>query len=197
MTDNTILVNRMTNYDHDVCYEVANVFVDGYYKELSFFTKDKEKLRNTFKNIFCPDVFFLAKIDGKIVGMLACANNQQRAMPIDKTIMKNQLGFVMGNLAYYLLKNEFNTPLTYPDDTAYIECVATSEMARGKGVCTALFQHVMQELPYHEFILEVVDTNQTAYQLYKKLGFSEFMRKKEKHSKLKGFNERIYMRWLK
>jgi ribosomal protein S18 acetylase RimI-like enzyme len=187
----------MTNYDPDVRYEVANVFVDGYYKDLSFFTKDKEKLRNTFKNIFSPDVFYLANMDGKVVGMLACANNQQRAMPIDKTIMKNQLGFVMGNLAYYLLKNEFNTPLTYPDDTAYIECVATGEMARGKGVCTALFQYVMQELPYRGFILEVVDTNQTAYQLYKKLGFSEFMRKKEKHSKLKGFNERIYMRWLK
>ncbi|MEG6612064.1 GNAT family N-acetyltransferase [Pseudoclostridium thermosuccinogenes] len=197
MANNNVLVRKMTDYDRDVGYEVANVFVDGYYKDLSFFSKDREKLRNAFKGTFCPDVFYLAEMDGKIAGMLACSNNRQRAMHIDKTMMKRHLGFVMGNLAYYLLKKEFNTPLTYPDNTGYIECVATSEAARGKGVCTALFQHVMQELPYREFILDVADTNQNAYRLYKKLGFSEFMRKQEKHPKLKGFNERVYMKWTK
>lgn len=194
---NNIHVCRMTDYNHDVSYEVANVFVDGYYKDLSFFTKDKEMLRNAFKSTFCPDVFYLAVMDGKIAGILACAHNRQRAMCIEKNNMKNHLGFVMGNLAYYLLKSEFNAPLTYPDNTAYIECVATSEAVRGKGVCTALLQHIMQELPYSEFILDVADTNQNAYRLYEKLGFSEFKRKQEKHPKLKGLNERIYMKWLK
>ena len=82
-------------------------------------------------------------------------------------------------------------------NTGYIEYVATSEAARGKGVCTALFQHVMQELPYNEYILDVADTKENAYRLYKKLGFTEFMRKQEKHPKLKGLNERIYMKWCK
>jgi len=187
----------MADYDRDVRYEVADVFVDGYYKDLSFFTKDKEKLRNAFKSTFCPDVFYLAEMAGQIVGMLACSSNRQRAIYIDKTTMRRHFGYVMGSLAYFLMKKEFNTLLTYPDDTAYIECVATSEVARGKGVCTALFQHVMQELPYREFILDVADTNQNAYRLYKKLGFTEFMRKQEKYPKLKSFNEKIYMKWCK
>jgi len=55
----------------------------------------------------------------------------------------------------------------------------------------------MQGLPYCELVLDVADTNQNAYRLYKKLGFSEFMRKQEKHPKLKGFNERVYMKWTK
>lgn len=197
MTDKGIHIKRMAEYDLDVRYEAADVFVDGYYKDLSFFTKDKEKLKAAFKNTFCPDVFYLAEMDGRIVGILACATNRQRALHLDKAIMKMGLGFAMGNLAYYLLNKEFNTPLTYPYDTTYIECVATSESARGKGVCTELFRYVMEELPYRQFILEVADTNDTAYRLYKKLGFSEFKRENEKHPKLRGLNQRIYMNWYR
>ena len=197
MTGESILITRMTDYGHDVRYEVAGVFVDAYYDDLSFFTKNKEKLKTAFKDTFCADIFYLAEMDGIIVGMLACANNKQRAIPADKTGMKKGLGFVMGNLAYYLLKKEFNTPLTYSEDTAYIESVATSEAAQGKGVCTALFKYVMKELPYRQYILEVADTNQNAYRLYKKLGFVEFERKGVKRPKLKGFNEIIYMKWCK
>lgn len=192
-----ILVKRIADYDHDVRNEAASVFVDGYYKDLSFFTKDKQKLKNAFKNTFCADVFYLAEMEGKIVGILACASNRQRAMHIDKTAMIKGLGFAKGNLAYYMLHREFNTPLTYPDDTTYIECVATSEQARGKGVCTELFRYVMEELPYRQFVLEVADTNHNAYRLYKNLGFSEFKRKNEKYPKLKGFNQRIYMNWYR
>ncbi len=197
MNEKNITIKRMADYEYNVRYEAADVFVDGYYRELSFLNKDKEKLKSAFKNTFHPDVFYLAEIDGKIAGILACADCRQRAMTIDKAVMKKEFGFIVGNLVYFFLKGEFNTPLAYPADTAYIECVATSGAARGKGVCTALFQHVMQELPYNKFILEVVDTNQNAYRLYKKLGFTEFKRKPEKHSKLKGFHERIYMNWYK
>lgn len=196
MSNHNIRICKMSDYDHDVAYEVANVFVDGYYKDLSFFTKDRERLRNAFKSTFCPDVFYLAEMDGKIAGILACSNNRQRAMHIDKRSMRKHLGFFMGSLAYKFLSKEFNTALTYPDDTGYIECVATIESARGKGVCTALFKYVMKELPYKEFILDVADTNENAYRLYKKLGFTEFKRKPEKHGKIKGFNERIYMKFL-
>lgn len=197
MKSNGIHIKPMADYDTDVRYEVADVFVDGYYKDLSFFAKDKEKLKTTFMNTFCADVFYLAEMDGKIVGILACANNRHRAMHIDKDTMKKGLGLVKGNLAYHLLNKEFNTPLTYPDDTTYIECVATGESARGKGVCTELFRYVMENLPYRQFILEVADTNQGAYRLYKKLGFSEFERKNEKFAKIKGLNQRIYMKWSK
>src|SRR5574344_1312422 len=99
MTKN-IKIYKMTDYIRDVRYEAADVFVEGYYKDLSFFTKDREKLRNAFKNTFCPEVFYLAEREGKIVGILACSNNRNRAMHIDKTNMKNYLGFFMGSLAY-------------------------------------------------------------------------------------------------
>ncbi len=192
-----IVIRKMSDYDRYVSYDVANVFVDGYYKDLSFFSKDREKLCSAFKDTFCPDVFYLAELDGKIAGILACSNNKHRAMHIDKSSMSHGLGFLMGGIAFMLLNKGFNTPLDFTDETAYIECVATSEDARGKGVCTALFKHVMQELSYREYVLDVADTNMNAIKLYKKLGFEEFMRKFEKNAKLKGFTARIYMKWCR
>lgn len=197
MTSGNIVIRKMANNDSDMRYEVSNVFVDGYYKDLSFFTKDREKLKVAFASTFNASVFYLAEIDGKIAGILACCDNQNRALRIQKAVMNKHLGFMMGSLAYRLLKNEFNTPLSYPDDTAYIESVTTIEAARGKGVGTALMQHVMQKLPYRQYILDVVDTNENAYRLYKKLGFDEFKRTREKHPKFKGFQYKIHMSWCK
>ncbi|WP_069999134.1 GNAT family N-acetyltransferase [Cellulosilyticum sp. I15G10I2] len=197
MERNIVTIKPMLNYSQDVRLEAASVFADAYYRDLSFLSKDRNKLKEAFKKAFCHEVFYLAEIQGEIVGMLACANRKQRGMVIDKASFKKSLGFIKGSLAYWWLKREFNAPLSYSDDTAYIECVATKEKARGKGVSTALFQYVMQELPYRRYVLEVIDSNQNAYRLYKKLGFNDFKRKREKYSKIKGFKERIYMEWQK
>ncbi|WP_327204809.1 GNAT family N-acetyltransferase [Paenibacillus sp. DMB20] len=118
-------------------------------------------------------------------------------MPANKASLRSGLGYVMGSLAYFVLKKEFNAPLPYFDETGYIECVATLEKARGQGVSTALMRHVMHQLHFHHYVLEVVDTNEIAYRLYKKLGFEEFERKQAKPSPKRGFNERIYMQWNK
>lgn len=176
---NNIKVYKMIDYDYDISLEVADVFVDGYYKDLSFFTKNKEKLKGAFKNSFNAEVFYIAEMDGKIVGILACSNNSSRAMHLIKKNMKKHLGFFMGSLAYFLMHKEFHTSLDFPNNVGFIECVATSKLARNKGVCTKLLEFVMQELPYDEYILDVADANENAYRLYKKMGFIEFKRKKE------------------
>ena len=90
-------------------------------------------------------------------------------------------------LAYNVMKNEFNPALPYDEETGYIECVATTTKARGKGVSTALMQHVKEELPYKRYVLEVTDSNQVALSLYQKLGFREIERKSEIDAEEKGF----------
>ncbi|WP_327204810.1 hypothetical protein [Paenibacillus sp. DMB20] len=52
-----VQIKRMADYERDVRDEAAEVFVDGYYKELSFFSKDRNKLKAAFRDLFCPDVF--------------------------------------------------------------------------------------------------------------------------------------------
>lgn len=180
----TILIKKMADYDRNVRDEVAEVFVDGYFHELSYFTKNRNTLKSAFKSQFCPEVFYLAEVQGEIVGILACANNQQRAMPVAIAPLQNAFGLAAGELAYNVMSQEFNTSLPYDDETGYIECVATSERARGKGVSTSLMKYVMEKLPYRRYILEVAGTNRIALRLYQKLGFKEIERKSE---------DRIYM----
>ncbi|OZU87028.1 GNAT family N-acetyltransferase [Virgibacillus indicus] len=193
MKSNNIKVTSMRESKRDVSRELAAVFVDGYQKDLAFLSSDRDKLIDAFEKMVCPDVFYFATLDGEIVGILACSNNQKRAVTIDKTILRNSFGHVKGRIAYHFMKNEFNKKLSYPDDTGYIECVATTGKARGKGVSTALMSYVLENEDYHRYILEVVDTNEIALRLYKKLGFTEMERKKESFSKTKGFKYRIYM----
>lgn len=191
-----ITVRSMADYERDVRGEVAEVFVNGYYKELSYFTRDRNMLENAFRTLFSPEVFYVAEVQGIIVGILACSHNGQRAMPVALAPLQDAFGDKTGELAYNVMKNEFNPALPYDDETGYIECVATTEKARGKGVSTALMKHVMSELPYRRYVLEVTDSNQTALRLYQKLGFREFKRISE-DSDVKGFDDRIYMEWTK
>ncbi|GAA0371738.1 GNAT family N-acetyltransferase [Bacillus horti] len=188
-----IQVRPMGDFESDIHRKAAAVFVDGYGKELTFLSKDRERLIDTFSQMICPDVFYLAELDHEIVGILACSNNHKRALTIDQTILRKSFGYVKGSLAYRFMKDEFNKKLPYQDDTGYIESVATTGKARGKGVSTTLFRYVLENASYQRYVLEVVDTNENAYRLYTKLGFSEIERKKESFSKLKGFKERIYM----
>lgn len=188
-----IRVMPMRECIRDVSREVAAVFVDGYEKDLAFLSNNREKLIEAFQKMICPDVVYFATLEGEIVGILACSNNRNRALTMDKTILRDSFGYVKGSMAYHLMKDEFNTKLSYPDDTGYIECVATAVKARGKGISTALMNYVLEYEGYHRYILEVVDTNEAAYRLYKKLGFTELKRKKESFSKIKGFKHRIYM----
>ncbi|MEK4304370.1 MULTISPECIES: GNAT family N-acetyltransferase [Oceanobacillus] len=189
-----IEVKQMKDFNSDVRKEAAEVFVDGYKKELGFFSKDRKKLVDAFQKMLHPEVFYLATLNSEIVGLLACSDNKARGLNIDRTTLKEHFGLVKGNLGYHFMKDDFNKKLPYEDDTGYIECVATSVKARGKGVSTALFKHVLYHTAYQRFILEVIDTNKIAYQMYVKLGFIDMERKKERFSSFKGFKERIYMK---
>lgn len=183
----------MRELKEDVSREIATVFVDGYEKDLAFLSNNREKLIGAFQKMICTDVFYFATLEGDIVGILACSNNQNRALTIDKTILRHTFGYVKGSMAYHFMKDEFNKKLSFKDDTGYIECVATTVKARGRGVSTALMRYVLETENYHRYTLEVTDTNEGAYRLYKKLGFTEFERKNERFSKMKGFEHRIYM----
>jgi len=67
-------------------------------------------------------------------------------------------------------------PFELSSQTGSIEFVATAPEHRGKGAAFGLLEHVMDAMPYTEYVLEVADTNISAIRLYEKLGFNEFKR---------------------
>lgn len=174
--------------------EVSQLFVESYYKDLKFLTKDCQKLSHGLEHIFNADVIFVALDKEKIVGMLACANNKKRALTLDKKEYIKHFGHFKGRISFNIMSKIFHAPLDYSDETTYIEAVATSVAARGKGVATQLMNHVFEKLSYTSYVLDVADTNTKAIRLYEKLGYQEFKRMPAKFPKQMGFNYSVYMK---
>lgn len=191
-----IEIKIMSDLEEHIKIQVSKIFVEGFYKDLSRLTKDVDKLTRVFENAFIEDACYVALLNNKAVGMICCSSIKTKAINIEKQKFLKELGFVKGSIAYAILKSEFNKSIEYTEKTIFIECMATGTESRGMGVGTALLQYIIDSLPYTEYILDVLDTNENAIGLYSKMGFKEFKRKQEKHGKQKGFNAHIYMRLL-
>ena len=85
--------------------------------------------------------------------------------------------------------------------------VALGMVQAGLGVClvpaltafdgTKLVEGVIAQTRYTDFELEVTDVNMPARECYRKIGFVDMRRKKEKFGRIKGFRERIYMHYTR
>ncbi len=193
-------IMRAGELGNDARMKISRIFVDGFFQWLSFFSKDKEKLTKAFSHMFNPEVFYVAVMDGEIAGITACTDGKVPSVQLKAKELKRHLGFFMGTIAYSILKREFEEkpyPFEIKKGMGTVEFVATSIHYRGRGVATAIMHYIFDSAPYDVYVLEVADTNGNAVKLYEKLGYTEFARVKEKHSKQSGVNYLVYMKYLK
>jgi len=187
-------IKRASDFDKDVRNEMTEMFVDGFGQWLTFFSKDRGKLIDTFNHIFLLDNFFIAFENEKVVGMVGCTESNKSTIRLDKREFIKNLGFFKGIISYYILKKAFSKQTPGADiGIGSIECVATSQEYRGRGIATTIINHIFEESDYNEFILEVADTNIPAMNLYKKIGFEEYARIKQKFAKQSGVNYLVYL----
>lgn len=178
--------------------KISEIFVDSFYEHLSYFSKDKKRLAKALEHMFVLEVFYVAMIDGEIVGITACTNGRDYSVSQDKKELIKHLGLLRGIIANNAFKNEFQKPAVgIGEKTASVEFVATASNYRGKGVATAIMNYLFSLPQYEEYVLEAADTNTNAIKLYEKLGYREFKRLKQKFSKYIGINYRLYMKYTK
>lgn len=191
---------RASEFGNDVKMKISEIFVDGFYQWLIFFSGDKEKLSKAFQHMFNLEVFYVAVIEDEIAGITACTDGKVSSVQLDGKELKKHLGFIMGTIAYFVLKREFEEkqyPFRIEKGMGMVEFVATSVKYRGQGVATAIMHHIFSVTPYDLYALEVADTNTNAVKLYEKIGFTEFFRVKQKYSKRSGVNNLVYMKYTK
>jgi ribosomal protein S18 acetylase RimI-like enzyme len=191
---------RGSEFGNDAKIQISRIFVDGFFQWLSFFSKDKGKLIKAFSHMFNLEVFYVAVIDGEIAGITACTDGRVSSVHLESRELKKHLGFFMGTITYIILKREFEEksyPFEIKKGMGMIEFVATSIKYRGLGVATAIMKYIFDSTPYGEYALEAADTNMNAVNLYEKIGFKEFKRIKQKHSKQSGVNNLVYMKYSK
>lgn len=177
---------------------LVEMFVEGFYKWLKIFSKDKNKLKNAFKHIFELEHFYLAKIDGVYAGMAAVSDQLTEVVKLQKKELTKHLGFIVGRIAHYFLKKEFavvekpSKPLM-PE----ISFVSVLKSQQRKGIAFKLIDELIKNTPYNRYTLEVASSNYQAIALYEKLGFNHYSKHPVKNSKQAGFDYYIYMVYQK
>lgn len=178
--------------------QISKIFVDGFYQWLKFFSKDKEKLSQAFSHMFLLENFYVAIIDNKVVGIAACSDGINASIKLNKKELSHHLGIIKGSIAGIVLKKELENhpyPFNIESDCGSIEFVATDENYRTKGIASSIINYILKDTKYKSFVLEVANTNTAAVKCYEKLGFGEYMRIPNKHSKYSGFDYYLYMKY--
>jgi ribosomal protein S18 acetylase RimI-like enzyme len=199
--DNKFVIIRADKTGIEVRNQMAQIFADGFSQWLGYFSKDKEVIANAFAHMFVLDQFYIAIVDNKVAGMVACTDCKELSVKLNKRELRKYLGFVKGSIAGIILKKEFESPFKNPpEDTGSIEYVGTASEFRGRGVASQIMQYIFDNTPYSEYIIEeVADTNIPAMNLYKKIGFEEYKRipVPEKNAKKIGINYLISLKLIK
>ena len=178
-----IIVRKAKNIERE---SIALCIAEAFEKDFSVLSKDIVTTAKAISSGIVIDKFYVAELNNKIVGVLAISNCNGRAVILDSSSYKKYFGFIKGIIAKIVLKEEFQSKLNYPVTTGYIE-----------GVATTLIKESLKLSSYIDYVLDVTDINISAINCYNNLGFEEYKRVKEKHSKQKGFNEKIYMKYKK
>ncbi|WP_246333777.1 GNAT family N-acetyltransferase [Thermoactinomyces mirandus] len=191
-------IRRASELGEKARKRMSEIFVYGFGKHLTFFSKDYRKLAAALAHMFVLDVFYVAVVDGEIAGMAACTNGKVSSVKLDPGELRKHLGIYKGTICYLALKSQFERPsVETKDSLASVEFVATASKYRGKGVATAILNRILVLPEYHEYLLEVADTNTGAVRLYEKAGFKEFKRVKQAWSRISGVNYLVYMKYIK
>jgi len=190
-------VKRLSELDDRHLDQTVQLFIDGFFKEMGDkLSINLQTLANAVKPSFKKDHYYVCLLDDKVMGLLAVSSNKSRSHAFDKKTIRRGLGFFKGSLIYSILNEELQKPLDLPEKQCNIESVTTGVEARGKGVASKLINHVIDNLDYEEFVLDVIDSNVNAIRLYEKLGFAVYKRKKESFlARMAGMNERLYMKY--
>ena len=193
-------IKRASELEENIRKKISDIFVGGFIQWLQYFSKDLEKLSRAFAHMFILDFFYVAVMDGEPAGIAACTDGKTPPIRLQPKELRRHLGLIMGTIAGKVLKKALENP-PYPFSVepgwGSVEFVATDAKHRGKGVASAVIQHIVAETPYSAYVLEVADTNTSAVKLYGKLGFREFVRVPHKQSKHSGINHLVYMKYEK
>lgn len=201
LKDYKFTIVKAKKTDLDVRGQMAEIFAEGYTQWLGYFSKDRNIIAKAFSHMFILDQFYVAIADGEIAGFAACTDGKKISVRLNKKELRKHLGFFKGSMAGIFLKTEFEAPYeNFPPNTGSIEFVGTAPKFRGQGVASQIIQHIIENTPYNDYVIEeVADTNIPAMRLYEKLGFEEYRRKPmpKKLAKKNGINNLLSLKYEK
>lgn len=163
-------IKRMTEINDKQFEEAIHVFVDSF-RHLFTFAKNPEDLIVLFRESFVKEMIYVYIENDKVLGFLGIATNKQRPLLFSSDICKQLFGNIKGGIIFKQLNAMLTKPVVNKDDELYVDHLATSQKARGKGIGTTLLKYAFAMPGYTVCYLEVLSKNLNAKRLYESLGF--------------------------
>jgi ribosomal protein S18 acetylase RimI-like enzyme len=185
---------KLSEVDGDAVDQATAIFVDGLYNVLSALSKDKEVLKELFKESFQYDLVYACLHNGEAVGFVGIGNSSKRPASNMKIETFERLLGKNARMIYKFAAPPFSKPRMDNENTVEIEFLATARHFRGKGVATQLIKYVCDNLDYEHCVLDVYSKNPTAIRLYEHLGFRQVGIKSEWMLRLRGIGKTITMK---
>ena len=171
--------------------QIAHLIVTIFERDFKAMLHTPQKVAASFANGIKAEHFYVAEVDGQIVGITACTSKYERAIyPAFKDCIKN-LGPIIGPLARLAYKLEFENILPIPENSGYIEFVAVHPDYRRRGIATKIMHFVVDNNRFNEFRLDVYDNNIAAQICYKLFGYVEVDRQSDPLAWLRGFKYKL------
>ena len=164
--------------------EAVELFLTGF-GHLMTFSKDEDKKKKLFLEIFNPDLFFCYLEDGKVLGLTGLGNNKTRPIDFKKEICQKYFGKFKGFIVNKQMNAIFQKPAVSLDLELYLDTLVTNPSARNKGIGTTLINEACSYGNYEILVTEVFSKNENAIKFYKKNGF--IVKKENKGSMMRMF----------
>jgi ribosomal protein S18 acetylase RimI-like enzyme len=150
--------------------EAIEVFIEGFGHMMTF-SKDREELKCLFSASFHPAYIYVYLESGKVLGILGIASNRIRPIKLELNQCISLFGKFKGSIIYKQMSSIFQSQAVKNDTDLYIDVLATSKEARGRGVASKLLEYAFSLSQYKECYIEVLSKNLNAKRLYEKSGF--------------------------
>lgn len=173
--------------------ETIGVFLEGFGHMMKF-SKDDQELQCLFSKAFHPTYIYTYIEDGKVLGILGIASRDIRPIKLDLNQCVSIYGKFKGSILYKQMNSIFQSQVVKKDTDIYIDILATTENARGRGVATKLLEFAFSLPDYKECYIEVLSKNLNAKRLYEKSGFVLYKKKTFSFASFMGLGYPIRMR---
>lgn len=196
MGEGTVTVARGDELGEAYRRRIAEIYVRAFADDFRAFSRDTTKLADAFEHMLLLERFHVALLEGEPAGLASFTEGDEQLFAPDARQIRRHLGPLRGRLATSVIRRWF---MAVGDEArpgrGEIGFVATEPAFQGRGVATALLQHLIALPGYDELVLEdIKNTNAAALAVYGKHGFEIYKRRPQRFARAAGFSELVSMR---
>ena len=176
--------------------KAIEIFIEGF-KHLMTFSKDEVELKQLFSIGLNPSLIYVCIENDKVLGIMGIATNHARPIRVDLEKCIHIYGKLKGTILCKQMNVIFQSQVVKGDHDLYIDVLATTKEARGRGIATKLIEYAFALENYEDCYIEVLSKNVNAKRLYERMGFEAYKKSKISFVALLGQGYPVKMRRCK